>query len=95
MADRVNGIRGGETDFPPRKCSEDGDNSNGGPFETGDQCASRQAGRLGRVCSSWMMVMQKYSEAVSQERVVGNGSIKELFLHVTRQVRPQLKCCVT
>jgi hypothetical protein len=42
-----------------------------------------------------MMVMKKYSEAVSQERVVGNGSLKELFLHVTRQVRPQLKCCVT
>jgi hypothetical protein len=31
-----------------------------------------------------MMVMKKYSEAVSQERIVGNGSLKEPFLHVTR-----------
>lgn len=42
-----------------------------------------------------MMVMKKYSEAVSQKRIVGNGSLKESFLHVTRQIRPQLKCCVT
>jgi hypothetical protein len=31
-----------------------------------------------------MMVVKKYSEAVSQERVVGNGSLKEFFLHLTR-----------
>jgi hypothetical protein len=42
-----------------------------------------------------MMVMKKYSEAVSQQRIVGNGSLKELFLHVTRQVRPQFECRVT
>jgi hypothetical protein len=47
------------------------------------------------MCGSRMMVVKKYSEVVSQERVVGNGSLKELFLHVTGQVRPQLKCCVT
>jgi hypothetical protein len=26
-----------------------------------------------------MVVMKKYSEAISQERIVGNGSLKELF----------------
>jgi hypothetical protein len=31
-----------------------------------------------------MMVMKKYREAISQERIVGNGSLKEFFLHVTR-----------
>jgi hypothetical protein len=31
-----------------------------------------------------MVVMKKYSEAISQERIVGNGSLKELFLHITR-----------
>jgi hypothetical protein len=31
-----------------------------------------------------MMVMKKYGEAVSQERIVGNSSLKELFLHITR-----------
>jgi len=39
--------------------------------------------------------IKKYGKAVSQERIVGHGSLKELFLHVTRQVRPQLECCVT
>jgi uncharacterized circularly permuted ATP-grasp superfamily protein len=36
-----------------------------------------------------MMVMKKHGEAVSQERIVGNGSLKESFLHITRQVRPK------
>jgi hypothetical protein len=31
-----------------------------------------------------MMVMKKYGEAISQERVVGNGSLKQFFLHITR-----------
>jgi hypothetical protein len=31
-----------------------------------------------------MVVMKKYGEAISQERIVGNGSLKELFLHITR-----------
>jgi hypothetical protein len=31
-----------------------------------------------------MMVMKKYSEAISQERIVGNSSLKELFLHFAR-----------
>jgi hypothetical protein len=31
-----------------------------------------------------MMVMQKYGEAISQERIVGNSSLKKLFLHITR-----------
>jgi len=31
-----------------------------------------------------MMVMKKYGEAISQERIVGNSSLKEFFLHVTR-----------
>jgi hypothetical protein len=30
------------------------------------------------------MVMKKYGEAISQERVVGNGSLKQFFLHITR-----------
>jgi len=42
-----------------------------------------------------MMLMKKYSEAVSQERVVGDGSLKELFLRIARQVRPQLERCLT
>lgn len=41
-----------------------------------------------------MMVVKKYSEAVSQQRIVGNGSLEEPFLHVTREVRPQLECGV-
>jgi len=41
-----------------------------------------------------MMVMKKYGEAISQERIVGNSSLKEFFLHVTRQVWPKFKCCV-
>jgi hypothetical protein len=39
---------------------------------------------LRRVCSSRMMVMKKYGEAISQVRVVGNSSLKEPFLRVTR-----------
>jgi len=31
-----------------------------------------------------MMVMKKYGEAISQERIVGNSSLKESFLHLTR-----------
>jgi hypothetical protein len=42
-----------------------------------------------------MMVVKKHSEAVSQERVVGNGGLEERFLHIPRQIRPQLECCVT
>lgn len=45
---------------------------------------SRQVSRLRRVCSSRMMVMKKYGEAISQERIVGNSSRKEFFLHITR-----------
>jgi hypothetical protein len=41
------------------------------------------------------MVMKKYSEAVSQQRIVGNGSLKDPFLHITRKVCPQLERCVT
>jgi len=40
-----------------------------------------------------MMVMEKYSEAVSQERIVGNSGLKKLFLHITRQVRPKFERC--
>lgn len=42
-----------------------------------------------------MMFVKKYGEAISQERIVGNSSLKELFLHITRQVRPQFKRCMT
>jgi hypothetical protein len=38
-----------------------------------------------------MMVMKKYREAIPQERIVGNGNLKKLFLHITRQVWPKLK----
>jgi len=31
-----------------------------------------------------MMVMKKYGEAISQERVVRNSSLKKPFLHITR-----------
>jgi len=41
-----------------------------------------------------MMVMKKYGEAISQERIVGNSSLKKLFLHITRQVWPKFKRCV-
>jgi late competence protein required for DNA uptake (superfamily II DNA/RNA helicase) len=39
---------------------------------------------LKRVCSFRVMVMKKHREAVSQERIVWNGSLKELFLHIAR-----------
>jgi hypothetical protein len=42
-----------------------------------------------------MMVMKKHGEAVSQERIVGNGCLKESFLHITRQVRPKPERRVT
>jgi hypothetical protein len=48
-----------------------------------------QVGRLGRVHSSGMMVMKKNGEVVSQQRIVGNGSLEQSFLHFTRQVRPK------
>jgi hypothetical protein len=41
-----------------------------------------------------MVVMKEYGEAVSQERIVGNGSLKELFLHIARQDWPKFKRCV-
>jgi hypothetical protein len=53
--------------------------------------ASRQASRFRRVCSSRMMVVKKYGEAISQERIVGNSSLEEFFLHITRQIWPKLK----
>jgi hypothetical protein len=42
-----------------------------------------------------MMIVKKDGEAVSQERIVGNGGLKQLFLHITGQVRPELKRCMT
>jgi hypothetical protein len=42
-----------------------------------------------------MMVVKKYGEAVSQQRIVGNSSLKEPFLHIARQVRPKPKRRVT
>ena len=54
------------------------------PIEIGDQRFSSQVSRLRRVRSPRMMVMKKYSEAISQEKIVGNSSLKELFLHVAR-----------
>jgi hypothetical protein len=42
-----------------------------------------------------MMVMKKYGEAVSQQRIVGNSGLKESFLHIARQVRPKPKRRVT
>jgi hypothetical protein len=41
-----------------------------------------------------MMGMKKYGEAVSQQRIVGNGGFKKPFLHVARQVRPKFERCV-
>jgi hypothetical protein len=38
-----------------------------------------------------MMVMKKYGEVVSQERIVRHRGLKQHFLHVTRQVRPKLE----
>jgi len=31
-----------------------------------------------------MMVMKKYGEVISQERIVGNSGLKEFFLYITR-----------
>jgi len=36
-----------------------------------------------------MMVVKKYGEAVSQQRIVANSGLKEAFLHIARQVRPK------
>ena len=55
---------------------------------------SRQTSRLRRVCSSRMMLVKKYGEAISQERIVGNCGLKEFFPHITRQVWPKFKRCV-
>src|SRR5579872_1434189 len=41
-----------------------------------------------------MMVVKKYGEAISQERIVGNGCLKKSFLHVSRKVRPKSERCV-
>src|SRR5258708_40308521 len=56
---------------------------------------SRRIRRLGRMCGSWMMVVKKYGEAVSQQRIVGNSGLKESFLHIARQVRPKPERRVT
>ena len=45
---------------------------------------SFQLSRLRRVCSSRMMLMKKYGNAISQERIVGNSGLKEPFLYITR-----------
>jgi hypothetical protein len=45
---------------------------------------SRHVSRLRRVCSSRMMVMKKYGEAISQERIIRDSSLKKSFLHITR-----------
>jgi hypothetical protein len=31
-----------------------------------------------------MMLMKKHGNAISQERIVGNGGLKEPFLYITR-----------
>jgi hypothetical protein len=31
-----------------------------------------------------MMLMKKYGNAISQERIVENSGLKELFLYITR-----------
>jgi hypothetical protein len=36
-----------------------------------------------------MMVVKKYGEAVSQQRIVWNSGLKKSFLHIARQVRPE------
>jgi hypothetical protein len=41
-----------------------------------------------------MVVMKKYGEAISQQRIVGNRNLKKHFLRITRQVWPKLKRCV-
>jgi len=41
-----------------------------------------------------MMVVKKYGEAISQERIVGNGCLKKSFLHVSWQIRPKPERCV-
>ena len=65
-----------------------------GPLGYAKSRVSRQAGRPRRVCGPRMMVMKKYREAIPQERIVGNGNLKKLFLHITRQVWPKFKRCV-
>src|ERR1700688_4646154 len=62
-----------------------------GPLNYAKNRVSRQASRPRRVCGPRMMVMKKYREAISQERIVGNGNLKKFFLHFTRQVWPKLK----
>ena len=36
-----------------------------------------------------MMVVKKYGEAVSQQRIVRNSGLEKSFLHIARQVRPK------
>ena len=50
---------------------------------------SRRIRRLGWMCGSWMMVVKKYGEAVSQQRIVRNSGLEKSFLHIARQVRPK------
>jgi hypothetical protein len=38
-----------------------------------------------------MTVMKEYREAVPQGKAVGNSRLKELLLHVARQVWPKFK----
>jgi hypothetical protein len=41
-----------------------------------------------------MVVMKKDREAISQKRIVGNGSLKKAFLRLTGQVRPEPEGCM-
>ena len=75
------------------KCESLADAPRGYPLVTPK--FSRRIRRLGRVCGSWMMVVKKYGEAVSQQRIVGNSGLKESFLHIARQVRPKPERRVT
>jgi hypothetical protein len=47
--------------------------------------------RLWRVRGSGMMIVKKHCEVISQQRIVGDGGLKEFFLHIARQVRPKRK----
>ena len=46
---------------------------------------------LGRVCGSWMMFVKEYCEAIPDGIVVRHRSLKQRFLYISRQVRPELE----
>jgi hypothetical protein len=44
---------------------------------------------------SWMVVVKKYRWLISNYRIEGNTCLEKKFLHISGQIGPKLKGCMT